>query len=138
MSQFLAILTAGLISLHALLGCCGLHLCELDAAEPCQMACDHQDCEHQDWDHEHSDHEDCNHEDTDGPGDCCLVCRGANSYLPPEKPQVDDCFSFVATVIPTALSGLGDYTSGAGMADMQRTALGPPLRLHLLNQILLI
>lgn len=123
MSRFLAILTAGLISLHALLGCCGLHLCASDAAEHCQVACDHQGCEH-----EHSD----------DPGDSCLVCRGASTYLPPEKPHVDDSFTYVATVIPTALTGLGNYTSGAGVADIHGTALGPPLRLHLLHQILLI
>jgi hypothetical protein len=123
MSRMLAILTAGLISLHALLGCCGLHLCDSNSPETCQVACDHQGCQH-----EHSEE----------PGECCLVCRGASNYLLPEKPHFDDSISFVAAVIPTALTGLSDCSSGAGLAKFQGTALGPPLRLHLLHQILLI
>jgi len=128
MTRFLAILTAGLISLHALLGCYGLRVCDLDDGEVCHVACVHEDC----------DHKGCDHEDSDGPADCCLVCRGTSTYLPPERPQVDDCFGFAATVVPPALTSLRDFRGGAEVADIQRTALGPPLRLHLLNQILLI
>jgi hypothetical protein len=125
MTRLLAILTAGSISLHALLGCYGLHLCAADASEHCQIACDHQGCDH---DHSHSD----------GSGDCCLVCRGAATYLPPERSSIDDSLTVAVASMPTASIGLGNERCAARVADMQGIALAPPLRLHLLHQILLI
>jgi hypothetical protein len=123
MTRLLAILTAGLISLHALLGCYGLHVCAADSTEHCQIACDHQGC-----DHDHSD----------GSGNCCLVCRGAGTYLPPEKLPIDDSLNLAVASMSTASSGLGDERCARTVADLQGIASAPPLRLHLLHQILLI
>ena len=73
---------------------------------------------------------------------CKVVCRGVCTYLPPSKVQLDTpTAGFFASILPAILSlPNGQRLDAASFADWARgpTDTALPLRLHLLNQILLI
>jgi hypothetical protein len=135
MPRMLASFTAGLVCLHALLGCCWLHAqrCALCPAEACQVA-EHDGCCSHDRSERPGGHE------SDDPCQCRIECQGVCVYLPPEKAQIDCSdltISFAICATPAWLDGSHmDGLPGrprGGWADSV-----PPLRLHLLHQVLLI
>lgn len=146
MHPILSSFVAAMLSIHALLGCCWHHahgciVCELvmhEAASPQvspKASCCHH--EHNAAPHEPS-HQDPTHQ---APCECQIDCRGTCAFLPtPRAPAIDrdsapaDCF--VACLPAIATSRIGPSLSwqfGSGPAQLE-----PPLRLHLLHQILLI
>ena len=74
------------------------------------------------------------------PCKCRLECSGICTFLAPEKPQIDSAQLSVAFDYPAAHSALADRQADYGFGTA--VALGaaefqPPLRLHLLHQVLL-
>lgn len=135
MHAILSIITAATLFIHALFGCCWHHAhscvrCEMASAEASPVA---GGCK-------------CHHgsqpdQQPSGPCNCQFECKGVCTYLPPQK-TVADCpelgvpFSSVAIVSVLAdrhLSAVGVWEQTCG-----QLATEPPLRLHLLHQILLI
>ena len=139
MHALISNLTAVLLIIHAMIGCCHHHWhCDEECAAaaaitlcaaPCQC-CD-QCCG--------------SHDESEQPSQPCngeLECQGICTYLPTQKTVIDAspavaAFDFAA-VIPTLLDG----RLAAAALSWDRTHTHndspPALRLHLLHQILLI
>ncbi len=139
MHAFLSNLTAVLLVVHAMIGCCHhpWH-CEVEcaAAAPvslCAVAfpCCDQCCESYD-----------ESEPPAEPCDCELECQGVCTYLPTEKTQIDVSPADTAFDLPAAIPALLDgHLAAARLSRVLAHTLDespPPLRLHLLHQILLI
>lgn len=137
---------AGMLMLHSVLGCCWHHA----------HACAHGDCA---WSestaddaHSHACSDDSHGDDCDAGcqsrGDessrgnhSSLECPGACVYLPPEKAisanhGPEGVAGFVAIPAAMALWVLSPVDAREWISDSER--IEPPLRLHLLHQILLI
>jgi hypothetical protein len=137
MRALLSNLTAVLLVIHAMIGCCHHHWhsdaeCAAAAtisAAPCQC-CD--PCCGSNDESEQPSH----------PCDGKLECQGVCNYVPTEKTQIDaspaDAAFDFAAAIPTLLGG---HLAAATLSWDRAHTLNdspPPLRLHLLHQILLI
>jgi hypothetical protein len=124
-----------LLVIHAMLGCCWhhAHACvgQEASAQPTahgSSCCQHHDCPQR-------------QEQPAAPCGCKIECQGVCIYLPTQKVLIDNsplavAFEFAAvdrtldgSHVPTAISW--EVASGA-------IASSPPLRLHLMHQILLI
>lgn len=146
MHSVLTHITAGLLLVHALLGCCWHHAhgcsrCR-PAAASASPACSHAGCKHHNERDQarHSDRP--NHDDKvpKAPCKCPTECQGVCTFLPPQKVQVARShaplpFDFIAaaTVAPDSQLQAGTRQTLCGLLKPE-----PPLRLHLLQQILLI
>ena len=130
-------LTAILLVIHAMIGCCHHHWhCDAECAAAvtlCAAPC--QCCDQCGGSHDESEQpsQPCNGE---------LQCQGVCSYLPTQKTVIDasdvDSGLDFAAIIPTHLDGhLAAAALPWGFAHTVNDS-PPPLRLHLLHQILLI
>jgi hypothetical protein len=143
MHAFLSNLTAVLLVIHAMIGCCHHHWhCDDECAAavtlcaaPCPCCAPYTCCEPCCGSHDESEQpsQPCNGE---------LQCQGVCSYLPTQKTVIDasdvDSGLDFAAIIPTHLDGhLAAAALPWGFAHTVNDS-PPPLRLHLLHQILLI
>jgi hypothetical protein len=138
MRAFLSNLTAVMLVIHAMIGCCHHHWhSEAECAEsatfalfvpPCQ--CGHSCCGRQDQS-----------EQSSSPCDREFECQGLCSYLPTQRTVIEASASGAAidfaALVPTLLDGR--FVAAALPCDRAHTLNhSPPLKLHLLNQILLL
>ena len=131
MQAFLCNLMAAALIVHSAIGCCCRgSLCD----DCCQDDVDLTQAA-SGWE-AHDFHDDS----APSPAKCKLGCCGLCSYLPTAKshvpaPQVSCAIDFV----PAQSQALEyRHASVASVAGGDAHMLGPPLRLHLMNQILLI
>jgi hypothetical protein len=134
MKGLMANFTAGLLFLHALLGCCWLHWhqCDTCPAELCQLAAYDGFCPHHQAAGPQSDN-------ADDPCQCRLECPGDCVYLPPERAQLHTSAltNFVALCSRSTTLDDNRVARAAYSTDGRGDPFAP-LRLHLLHQILLI
>ena len=133
---FSSLFAAALLG-HALLGCCWHHAyrcvrCETTAAEvsPAMACCRHHADEHQRTDQVPA-----------GPCKCHFECCGPCTYLPtPKAPTEKHGSDSPIGIVPpsSALTAHLDAASAVGQFAGSPGHAEPPLRLHLLHQILLI
>ncbi len=134
MQAVLSNLLAGLLFIHAVLGCCwhSTHVCAL--ASPPEATSEHV-CGHR--------HACCHHDQPAAPADPCecrVECQGICTFLPPQKTQLD-LTQIVAPVEFLAVSPMIDAVADAttrGEQSCSHIPWQPPQRLHLMIQILLI
>jgi hypothetical protein len=132
MHAILSSLTAVLLLVHAAFGCCWhhAHRCTehgnvLAAAEPAGCC-------------QHHGHEGSKPEPR--PCDCKLECGGSCVYLLPQKIRIEAPRSVVSLDLVAAALVLAEaQIVSAGESDVGRSSHGaaPPLRLHLMHQLLL-
>jgi hypothetical protein len=131
MQAFVSSLTAALLFIHTVFGCCWHHAhgCQLGAAVAVTSGAK---CGHQ---HQH---------DGDGPHDekpcgCKIECQGSCIYVVPQKVTVQAPewvgIDLVAVLPSLAEHGMG--TAASWEAGWSAPDLAPPLRRHLLHQVLL-
>lgn len=133
-------LTAALLLVHALVGCCRHHEHDhtasghIEAVESLAATCCHDGDSF------------CVHDEEPAPApspcNCKLECMALCIYLPPEKYVVDAgdlLLSFDILPIGDACTGI-EAAAASRCGDCKTTywAWEPPLRLHLLHQIILI
>jgi hypothetical protein len=138
MRAILSNLTAAMLLIHALIGCCRHHehrcVAGDRAAEGISLTsgcchCNHSGCHQQSETPPH-------------PDNCNLGCHGVCSYLPPQRTLVDAPQLIVALdILPVDPALVSGYMVPAG-ACRERINGNPastlPLRLHLLHQIILV
>jgi hypothetical protein len=138
MRRLVSNLTATMLLVHSLVGCCG----RLDV---CHKSCERSEC----CDAAvaaccHDDHATESHQDKMpiAPCDCKLHCKALCVSLPPEKAAVDIAHSAraidVVAVVWTAPAIHASAAAAFRGAVGACRSLEPPLRLHLLHQIMLI
>ncbi len=130
MQAFLSSLTAGLLFIHTVFGCCWhhAHACEnVASAAACETHCCH---------HHHQGGE---KESEDKPCHCDEGCEGTCTYVAPQKVKVEapDIAALDLTVTPELLAGLRIEPANFWQAARLPLDLSPPLRVHLLHQVLL-
>jgi hypothetical protein len=140
MHTFLSSLTAAMLLLHAFVGCCR-HAAH-DAS--CRETSNSASCAARAADCCRHGHQDADHEDQTPttPCKCRLDCKSLCNYLPTEKVTLDssqlvlafDCALCEAAWTDAWLAAT--QSNGSPVCDIG--TLAPPLRLHLLYQILLI
>jgi len=126
MSRILASLTAGLVLLHALLG---IGSCQFLCAD-CALSMHESECSDAACPGDHSG----------DPCQCSLDCPSKCVYLPTQKVKSDGVASSSAALLTAPSAVQLANPSGGSLHGMPVgwTDAGPPLRLHLLHQILLI
>jgi hypothetical protein len=138
MRSFVSSLVAITLLAHSMVGCCR-------HAHHAQTCCDTAECcDSHASDCCHNEHATEGHHDTwpFEPCDCKIYCKAMCVSLPPEKAVVDltptarsiDVVAVLWTV-PTMHASAADANRDAARASR---LLGPPLRLHLLHQIILV
>ncbi len=125
---------AGTLLLHAAMGCCWSHLhactqCENEATVCAESCCPHETADHS---QDHQSHH--------TPSPCHSQCHGVCTYLPVQKTHLDAPdmaapFDFAAPVIAAVDSQRNDLLS---WEQGRLVAAGPPVRLHLLHQLILV
>jgi hypothetical protein len=133
MHAILASLMAAVVSIQALLGCCWHHARLCAQCEPAVKTVQPKACCHR---HQAKA--------TDEPGqpkpcNCRIECEGLCTYLPPQKTHIDvaplpvafDCVAILPARAESHPAPAWEPSGGPAPA-------GPPLRLHLMHQILLI
>jgi len=133
-----ASLVASSLLIHAVLGCCW-HAGRERATSEFNVACSHH--AHGDCCDHHADHDgDADHGDSHGPCDGKSHCHGLCTYLPVQKAQVDtqqlDLPMDFAAILPATCDA--QLAGSSKFLLLREPAAEPPLRLHLLHQILLI
>jgi hypothetical protein len=137
MHAALSSLVASSLLMHAVLGCCWHHrqanTCCDDShvAQASEVGCHHHHDDCGDDDHEQSVPTPCN----GGPH-----CNGVCIYLPVQKTQIDQV-QFVAPLDFAAFNlppGVVHVAAAHSLERLYELDTGPPLRLHLAYQILLI
>lgn len=138
MQTFVSNLTAAMLLVHALVGCCRHHehrFVSRDRAECSDTRV--ADCCHHD--HAVSSHE---NERPIAPCDCKLECKALCVSLPPEKALIDAGQSVRCIDVMAMASDRGSLAASAArfFRDAMRVfnAPAPPLRLHLMHQIILV
>lgn len=121
--------------IHAVMGCCWHQAREAASGDesPVALAADIGCCRHH---HAHAPQGQPSHSPCNGKSNCHGLC----TYLPPQKTQIDRLQSHVPIDFAAIAPAMID-SQVAALRVMERTrelAPEPPLRLHLLNQILLI
>ena len=135
-------LMAAMLLVHAMIGCCrhhghesARHECSGTGESVATAAC----CSH--------GHGCCGDEEHSAPlpCDCKVECKALCVYLPPEKCNVDVVSFSQSFDIASTHTSLGDFSlidviaASSGWAwTSTHTALEPPVRLHLLHQIILV
>jgi hypothetical protein len=137
MQAFLANLTAAMLFIHAAFGC-GWHHAHGENHPATVLAADHC-CDH----HHHHDgqHGDESTPPQNSPAPCCEHCGVSCVYTVPHKVELDSQFTvswldLVATLPAVTTSHTVTLDWLATAEDERATA--PPLRLHLLHQLLTI
>jgi hypothetical protein len=125
MKPFLASLMAILLAAHAAFGCCWHHAHARESVAAAPGCCSHH--------HDSDDHSQppCNSQDQ---------CEGTCQYVAPEKVRLDDAKSLIwmeleAPTVTFADRHIQNATRDGGYCPIDFL---PPLRLHLLHQLLLI
>jgi hypothetical protein len=135
MREIVSILMAGSLLLHAALGCCRHHAhacqgCDGTAAQARQIG---NCCQHHP--------EECTREHpSQTPCKCKVECQGVCSYVAPQKVQLDfpkGVAPFAAIVVDPVLAD-ANLARGGSFDVAHFAEFEPPLRLHLLNQVMLI
>lgn len=135
MHAVFANLMAGVLSIHALVGCCWLHAqstaaCEhsavVDVATPC--------CAH------HHDTPCSKEQPAEQSCPCCAEGHGACAFLPTQKSQLDALHfvSFLPAAILSADVAVEPAVTSAWWEAWGTTGIEPPVRLHLVHRVLLI
>jgi hypothetical protein len=138
MRRFVSSLAAVMLLVHSLVGCCG----RLDV---CQKSCDGTECCD-------SLVADCCHDDHDtesqpgqtpfAPCDCRLHCKAFCVSLPPENTVVDAARAARSIELVAVAGTVPKISASAAAASRDAVSASgswqPPLRLHLLHQIILI
>ena len=136
MQALIQILMAGVLLIQALTGWCdrSLHACISSGADAADVA-QTDDC--------------CGHEtspvsETDSPAGPCpskSECHGVCTYVPTQEKQVD----IAPKALPATFVSVESATTGADLGSsisleaLWRSAISePPVRLHLMHQIILI
>jgi hypothetical protein len=128
---FLSLLSASLL-VHAALGCCWNRTHGLSFGDASALACAETGC-----DHEHDAAPDGHH--SHGPCKSHSHCHGMCNYLPAQKSQVGKWQPQVTIELASHATPPSGWQVGArSFAVGMRASFPPPLRLHLLHQILLI
>ena len=127
MQAFVSSLTAALLFIHTVFGCCWHHAHDCTAAVAGPEAC----CCH--------DHDDGDSKQHEQPCQDGADCEGACAYVLSQKVKVEApkwiTIEYLA-VLPTLADGqLEAATSWRVLSSLPN--VGPPLRLHLLHQVLL-
>lgn len=132
----LSSLMAALLGIHAFFGCCWHHghRCAECTPSATQVAQPAKCCHH----HQGTDEK---QHGKQTPCKCFLECHGVCIYVPSQKVQLDSPelivpLDFVAVL--TAFSDMQQASTAPWEISRGPTAVSPPLRLHLLHQILLI
>lgn len=137
MHAFLSNLTAALLVIHAMIGCCHHHWHrDVECAAPATICATESPC--------------CDHlgglgDADEQPSPPCngeLECHGVCNYVPTEKTEIDassvDATLDLAATIPSLLDGRLASTTLSWDSALAPHDSPPPQRLHLLLQILLI
>jgi hypothetical protein len=131
MQAFVANLTAALLFIHTVFGCCWhhAHACEhaLTAAVTQPSKCCHHHHHESDSKHEHK------------PGKCKSDCEGTCNYVLQQKVTIEApqwVANDVLTALPT-LAGQQIEAAASWEAAPSLSDLALPLRTHLLHQVLL-
>jgi hypothetical protein len=127
MQAFVAILTAALLFIHTVFGCCWHHArCSTAAvAEPVHCCHHHQ------------------HDSPSGhrqkPCNCNVQCEGTCNYVVPQKVKVEapQWFTTDVLVVLPSLAGCHMDAASSWQAVSSLPDWVPPLRTHLLHQVLL-
>lgn len=137
MRAFVSNLTAAMVLVHALVGCCrhqDHHFVGCDNTE-CSDSLVAGCC--------HSDDAASSHENERpfAPCDCKLACKALCVSLPPEKALIDAgqsvrCIDVVA--VASASGAISASTAHFYCDAMRVFHAEPPLRLHLMHQIILV
>jgi len=129
MQAFVASLTAALLFIHTVFGCCWHH------AHPCEqistMAQPATCCHH----HQHNS----DSKQGEKPGKCKVECEGTCTYVLPQRVQIE-APQWVAIDLLAVLPSLAECPLEVGSSREVLTLLpdwAPPLRTHLLHQVLL-
>src|SRR5262245_49976148 len=125
MQPFVSILMAAVLIIHAAFGCCWHHAHSCVPKASMSVTC----CNH----HDHDDHRQ--------PGESELDCEGTCQYVAPEKLRLDDpSLAAWAQLVAPPVTFAGRPIDAATRIGKPPCPIdsGPPLRLHLLHQWLLI
>jgi hypothetical protein len=131
MQAFLSSLTAAALFIHTIFGCCWhhAHACEhlLSAAASQPAKC----CHH----HQHQS----GSEQQQKPCKCQVNCEGTCTYIVPQKVKIEAPQSVAIDLLPVLppLSDRQIETAASWEAVSSPSDLAPPLRTHLLHQVLL-
>jgi hypothetical protein len=128
MQAFVASLTAALLFIHAVFGCCGhhAHACEHAIEVVLPATCCH---------HDHDEGSQHNDEPCDGKHDC----EGSCIYVLPQKMKIEapQCVIIDLLVVLPALADHRFDSASSFESLSSPRPFGPPLRPHLLHQVLL-
>jgi hypothetical protein len=140
MARILPTFTAAILLFHALLGCCWLHAKGgMTGTHEHAATCAAGDCcpEHKCAEHEHHD-DGCEHPAK--PCGCELNCHRLCVYLPPDRATFELSHPVLAIAIvaePTMLFADHLACTAERLCPL-RAEVAPPLRLHLMHQLLLV
>jgi hypothetical protein len=129
MRAFFSSLLCASLLIHAVLGCCchDIHDAAADGGTLASLTA--VDCCH-DHDGPHGPHTPCK-----GHPNCHGLCH----YLPVQKPNFDKCLGHVVIDFSSdAYATTGSQVFASSIAPGSCEFCGPPVRLHLFHQILLI
>lgn len=130
MRALLSSLVATSLLIHAAIGCCWHHAHTDSCCEPTQFE------QATDCDGDHS----CDKHDGHSHGPCKDHCQGTCHYLPVQKAQIDTQVS----QSPLDFAAIVPHVSSVKLVVQHHaectheSAAGPPVRLHLFQQLLLI
>jgi len=129
MQAFVASLTAALLVIHTVFGCCWHHVhhCEHAAAAAQAAECCH-----------HPQHGG-DSKQPDKPCNCKIECEGTCIYVVPQRVKVE-VPQGIAIDLVAVLPSFADRqieTAASWQAGWSLPDLAPPLRTHLLHQVLL-
>ncbi len=126
MQAFVANLTAALLFIHTVFGCCWHHAqCSTVAVSEAAHCCHH---------HQHSS----DSKPHERPGKCNVECEGTCTYVAPQKVKVESP-QWLTIDLPVLPSLAGPQVEAASFREF----VSPlpdwllPLRIHLLHQVLL-
>src|SRR6267142_2333810 len=133
MQAVLSISTAATLFIHAVFGCCWPHVHSRDHAITAAIAQPVSCCKH----HYHGSDD----RQQEKPRKCTVECEGTCNYLVPQKVQIDAPQTVALFDLIAAVPAVADVQAALARfwalgCSPQESA--PPLRLHLLHQLLLI
>jgi hypothetical protein len=131
MQAFVASLTAALLFIHTVFGCCWHHAHACEHSLKVAVSQPHKCCHHHHHDEDSQQHE--------KPGKCKSDCEGTCSYVVPQKVTIE-APQWIAIDLLAVLPSPSDRQIEAAAsweALLSPSDLAPPLRTHLLHQVFL-
>lgn len=131
MQAFVANLTAAVLFIHSVFGCCWHHSHACDRITAVAMSQSTKCCHHR--------HDESDSKQQEKPGKCEVDCEGTCTYVVPEKVTIE-APQWVAIDLLAVLPSLSERQIEAATsweALLAQSDLAPPLRIHLLHQVLL-